>query len=125
RQHDVWGMLLDSVYINTHHRLFAAIPTPAWERIAQLVEQAIENWREPDRGIWEIRGEPKHFTSSKVLCWVAPDRGAKLAQRRDEEERARAWRAVAEEIKADVLANGLDDRGVFVQHYGGDALDAS
>jgi GH15 family glucan-1,4-alpha-glucosidase len=125
RQHDVWGMLLDSVYINTHHRLFDAIPTPAWERIAQLVEQAIENWREPDRGIWEIRGEPKHFTSSKVLCWVALDRGAKLAQRRDEEERARAWRAVAEEIKADVLANGLDDRGVFVQHYGGDALDAS
>ncbi|HEY8465960.1 MAG TPA: glycoside hydrolase family 15 protein [Solirubrobacterales bacterium] len=125
RQHDVWGMLLDSVYINTRHRMFESLPEPAWERIAQLVEQAIENWREPDRGIWEIRGEPKHFTSSKVLCWVALDRGAKLAEQRGDAERAAAWRAVAEEIKADVLANGVDERGVFVQHYDGDALDAS
>ena len=125
RQHDVWGMLLDSVYINTRHRMFEALPEPAWERIAQLVEQAIANWREPDRGIWEIRGEPKHFTSSKVLCWVALDRGAKLAEGRGDTERAAAWREVADEIKADVLANGLDERGVFVQRYGADALDAS
>jgi GH15 family glucan-1,4-alpha-glucosidase len=125
RQHDVWGMLLESVHINASHRLFEDLPASGWQRIAQLVEQASEHWREPDRGIWEIRGEPKHFTSSKVLCWVALDRGAKLAEGRGEREQAAAWRAVVEEIEADILAHGLDERGVFVQHYGGEELDAS
>lgn len=123
RQHDIWGTMLDSVYL--HARSREQISDTLWPVLKQQVEEAIKHWREPDRGIWEIRGEPKHFTSSKVLCWVALDRGAKLAEQRGDAERAAAWRAVAEEIKADVLANGVDERGVFVQHYDGDALDAS
>jgi len=79
----------------------------------------------PDRGIWEVRGEPQHFTSSKVFCWVACDRGSRLAELRDDSERAKRWREAADEIKADVLEHGLDKRGVFVQHYGSDALDAA
>jgi alpha,alpha-trehalase len=83
------------------------------------------HWREPDRGIWEVRGEPKHFTSSKIMCWVACDRGARLARLREADAQATRWQDIADEIHADVLANGVDDRGVLVQHYDTDALDAS
>ena len=73
-QHDVWGALLDSVWIHTRGR--ATRSTTASGRCSsRQVEEAIKHWREPDRGIWEVRGEPKHFTSSKVFCWVACDRG--------------------------------------------------
>jgi GH15 family glucan-1,4-alpha-glucosidase len=72
-----------------------------------------------------LRGEPQHYVSSKVMCWVALDRGAQLADIRDERELGQRWRGVAEEIKHDVLDQGLDDRGVFTQHYGTAALDAS
>src|SRR5918995_5342557 len=86
---------------------------------------ALEHWREPDRGIWEVRGDPKHFTSSKVMCWVAADGGARLARLREDDERATAWQAAADEIHADICANGIDGRGVFTQHYDTEALDAS
>jgi GH15 family glucan-1,4-alpha-glucosidase len=89
------------------------------------VEQALAQWREPDQGIWEVRGPPQHFTSSKVLCWVAADRGAKLAGFRGDEATAALWRQGADEILADVCANGTDERGVFCQHYNTKALDAS
>ena len=89
------------------------------------MEEAIEHWREPDRGIWEVRGEPKHFTSSKMFCWVACDRGARLATLREEHELAERWRRGADEIHADICEHGVDERGVFVQHYDTDALDAS
>jgi alpha,alpha-trehalase len=72
-----------------------------------------------------VRGEPRHFTSSKLMCWVALDRGARLARLRDDGERARRWQDVADEIHADVCTNAVDGRGVFVQHYDTDALDAS
>ena len=72
-----------------------------------------------------MRGEPQHFTASKVLCWVAADRGAKLAQMRGDAEYAAAWRKAADEMHADVCAHGVDDRGVFCQHYDTNALDAS
>jgi GH15 family glucan-1,4-alpha-glucosidase len=123
KQHDVWGALLDSVYLHTRSR--DSLDDRVWRILQRQVEQAIENWREPDRGIWEVRGEPKHFTSSKVFCWVACDRGARLAELREDFTRARRWREAADEIKADVLANGVDERGVFVQHYGTEALDAA
>jgi GH15 family glucan-1,4-alpha-glucosidase len=89
------------------------------------VERALERWREPDRGIWEVRGEPKHFTSSKMMCWVAADRGARLATLREDKDLARTWRKAADEIHADICANAVDDRGVFCQHYETTALDAS
>jgi GH15 family glucan-1,4-alpha-glucosidase len=123
RQHDVWGALLDSVYLHTRSR--DSLDERVWQILKHQVEMAIAHWEEPDRGIWEMRGEPQHFTSSKVFCWVACERGAKLAQLREDSEHAEKWSAVAEEIKEDVLANGLDKRGVFVQHYGSKALDAS
>ncbi|MFL5861909.1 MAG: glycoside hydrolase family 15 protein, partial [Solirubrobacteraceae bacterium] len=123
KQHDVWGALLDSVYLHTRSR--DSLDDRVWRILQRQVEQAIENWREPDRGIWEVRGEPKHFTSSKVFCWVACDRGARLAELREDFTRATRWREAADEIKADVLANGIDERGVFVQHYDTDALDAA
>ena len=75
--------------------------------------------------IWEIRGEPKHFTSSKLFCWVAADRGARLAEIRGELEHAARWQSAADEIQKDILENGVDERGVFTQHYDTDALDAS
>ena len=123
RQHDMWGAMLDSVYLHTRSR--DHLDEWIWPVLARQVEEAIAHWREPDRGLWEVRGEPKHFTSSKVMCWVACDRGARLARLRDETELAERWQAAADEIHADVLANGLDKRGVFTQHYESDALDAS
>jgi GH15 family glucan-1,4-alpha-glucosidase len=123
RQHDVWGALLDSVYIHTSAR--HGLDERLWPFLSRFVEAAIEHWQEPDRGIWEVRGEPRHFTSSKVMCWVAADRGAKLARLREEFEVAERWQQAADEMKADILARGVDDRGVFVQHYGTKALDAS
>jgi alpha,alpha-trehalase len=124
KQHDVWGMLLDSVWSHSR-RLGQQLPKPGWELIAGLVDDAAAAWREPDRGIWEVRGDPKQFTVSKVLCWVALDRGIKLAEARGDEERAKRWREQAEEIHKEVCERGVDERGVFVQHYDGDALDAS
>ena len=123
RQHDVWGALLDSVYLHTKSRDY--LPELVWPMLKRSVEKAIAHWREPDRGIWEVRGEPKHFTSSKVMCWVAAERGARLAELHGDAGLAGRWQKVADEIKADVLAHGVDERGVFVQHYGTRALDAS
>ncbi len=122
-QHDVWGAVLDSVYLHTKSR--DHLPERIWPIMVKQVEDAIAHWREPDRGLWEIRGEPKHFTSSKLMCWVALDRGARLAEIREDRKRAEEWQKVADEIRDDICANALDDRGVFTQHYETDALDAS
>jgi alpha,alpha-trehalase len=124
RQHDVWGMLLDAVDVQFRENA-AQIPMPLWEGLAGFVETALERWREPDQGIWEVRGEPKHFTASKVMCWVAASRGADLARQRDDHERAKRWQAVAEEIRSEVLEHGVSERAVFRQHYETDELDAS
>lgn len=123
KQHDVWGAMLDSVYLHTKSRDGLAEST--WRMLCKQVDDAIAAWHEPDRGIWEVRGEPQHFTSSKVMCWVACDRGARLARLRDDAERAQRWQEAADEIHADICANALDDRGVFCQHYDTTALDAS
>ncbi|MBV9193788.1 MAG: glycoside hydrolase family 15 protein [Solirubrobacterales bacterium] len=122
-QHDVWGAVLDSIYLHTRSR--DQLPDRLWPIIKRQVETALARWREPDRGIWEVRGDPKHFTSSKVMCWVAADRGARLAELRADELTSARWQAAADEIHADICANGVDQRGVFVQHYDTDALDAS
>jgi GH15 family glucan-1,4-alpha-glucosidase len=123
RQHDVWGAVLDSVYLHTKSR--DHLPERVWPILVRQVEGALANWRLPDRGIWEVRGEPKHFTSSKVMCWVALDRGARLARMRGEHEIAERWQQSADEIHADICANGVDERGVFTQHYDTKSLDAS
>jgi GH15 family glucan-1,4-alpha-glucosidase len=122
-QHDVWGAVLDSIYLHTKSR--DQLPERLWPIIKRQVETALANWRDPDRGIWEVRGEPQHFTSSKLMCWVAADRGTRLAELREDARMAERWRAAAAEIHDDICEHGLDDRGVFVQHYGTTALDAS
>ena len=93
--------------------------------LCKLRWSALEHWREPDQGIWEVRSSPQHFTFSKVACWIAADAGARIAYRRGEDSLAARWRAAAEEIRDDVLANAVDERGAFTQHYATKALDAS
>ena len=122
-QHDVWGALLDSVYM--HVKTADHVDSRIWPILGKQVAAALANWRDPDAGIWEVRGELQHFTSSKIMCWVAVDRGAKLAAMIGADDDAEQWAAAAEEIKADILANGVDERGVFTQYYGTKALDAS
>jgi len=123
QQHDVWGAVLDSVYL--HARSREQLPESLWPVLKRQVDAAAQHWEKPDRGIWEVRGEPQHFVSSKLMCWVALDRGAKLARLYDEPEYADKWQSLADQIKADICTNGVDERGVFVQRYGSDALDAS
>jgi GH15 family glucan-1,4-alpha-glucosidase len=123
RQNDVYGALLDSIYI--HAKVQDHLEDELWEALALVVDAAIAVWDKPDQGIWEARGEPKHYVSSKLMCWVAVDRGARLAERMDDDERRSRWLEMAERIKADILEKGISDRGVFRQHYETDALDAS
>jgi GH15 family glucan-1,4-alpha-glucosidase len=122
-QHDVWGAVLDAAYLyaGTRDRL----PARLWPIVESQVEAAVANWRKPDMGIWASRREKQHYVSSKVMCWVACDRGSKLAARRDQDRHAERWREVANEIKEDVLADGVDTRGVFTAWYGTEELDAS
>ncbi|HMA27933.1 MAG TPA: glycoside hydrolase family 15 protein [Solirubrobacterales bacterium] len=123
RQNDVYGALLDSVYI--HAKVQDHLPHELWEALCRQVESAIEVWDKPDQGIWEARGAPKHYVSSKLMCWVAVDRGCRLADRMGDEDRLPRWTETAEEIRADILERGISERGVFRQHYETDALDAS
>jgi len=123
KQHDVWGALLDSVYL--HSKAADHLDNRVWPILGKQVDQALKHWREPDAGIWEVRGKLQHFTSSKIMCWVAVDRAAKLAAYIGQDAMATEWEMHADEIKADILANGVDERGVFTQHYDTTALDAS
>jgi len=123
KQHDVWGALLDSVYL--HSKSADHLDNRVWPILGKQVDAALKHWREPDAGLWEVRGELQHFTSSKIMCWVAVDRGAKLAAYIGQDAMATEWQMYADEIKADILAHGVDERGVLTQHYGTKALDAS
>src|SRR5262245_8432928 len=123
RQNDVYGALIDSIYI--HSKVQEHVPPEMWEALVSVVESAIRVWRQPDQGIWESRGPPKHYVSSKMMCWVAVDRGQRLAERIEDEDRRARWEPIAEEIRGDICAHGLSERGVFRQHYETDALDAS
>ncbi len=123
RQNDVWGALLDSVYL--HEKALRGTGTPSDRQlIRQQVEAAIEAWPHPDQGIWESRGEPQHYVSSKLMIWVAVDRGARLARNLGFDEVAEGWERTAEQIREEILERGVRD-GVFRQHYDTDALDAS
>jgi GH15 family glucan-1,4-alpha-glucosidase len=123
RQNDVFGAVLDSILLHT--RRSQRLPRRLWPIVESQAECAIKVWKDPDQGIWEARGEPKHYVSSKLMCWVALDRAATLAEIRGDRERSQSWAAVADDIRTDILAHGLDDRGVLRQHYDTDALDAS
>ena len=123
RQNDVFGAVLDSILLHT--RRSRHLPRRLWPLVRSQAEGAIAAWREPDQGIWEARGKPQHYVSSKLMGWVALDRAAKLAEIRGEPTLQQTWAETAEEIRADILAHGVSDRGVLRQHYDTDALDAS
>jgi alpha,alpha-trehalase len=123
RQNDVFGAALDSVLLHT--RRSQRLPRRLWPLIRAQADCAQAVWRKPDQGIWEARGKPQHYVSSKLMCWVAMDRACKLATIRGEGDLAAEWSKVADEIKADILEHGVDKRGVLVQHYGTESLDAS
>src|SRR5438067_9778765 len=108
-----------------HTRTRDRLDERRWPMIKRQVDAALTHWREPDQGIWEVRGPARHFTGSKVMCWVAADRGAKLAELRGDQDCATRWHQAAKEIHADICAHGTDERGVFCQHYETTALDAS
>jgi alpha,alpha-trehalase len=123
RQNDVYGAVLDSILL--HSRRAERLPRRLWPIVQSQAECATNVWRQPDQGIWEARGAPQHYVSSKLMCWVALDRAARLAQIRGDSELQAKWHAAADEIKADVLEHGVSDRGVLRQHYETDSLDAS
>ena len=126
KQHDVWGALLDSVYL--HFKAANHLDNRIWPILDRQVTEALKHWREPDAGIWEVRGEPQHFTSSKIMCWVAVDRGAKIARMTGEDGKAASGSSPPQEIKDDILANGVDERGVLhpvLRHQGAGRLAAA
>ena len=123
RQNDVFGAVLDSILL--HSWRSQRLPRRLWPIVQAQATCATKVWTEPDQGIWEARGKPQHYVSSKLMCWVALDRAAVLAEMRGDGALQATWRATADEIRADVLERGVSERGVLRQHYETDALDAS
>jgi GH15 family glucan-1,4-alpha-glucosidase len=123
-QHDRWGAVLATIYAAVR-RNPDRLDQSTWMRVIELVTTAASKWRDPDRGIWEVRGPQQHFVSSKIMCWLAMQTGARLAVLRGDEELRQQWQDVAEEIRADVLQNGVDERPALVQAYGSEGVDAS
>ena len=122
RQNDVFGAALDSIHLHTQRS--QRLPRRLWPIVQAQAECATKVWRDPDQGIWEARGAPQHYVSSKLMCWVALDRASKLGEIAGDSDLAATWRATADEIRDDILAHGVRD-GVLRQHYDTDALDAS
>lgn len=123
-QNDVYGELLDLSW--QWHRRGHSPDDDYWRFLLQLVDRAGEMWAEPDQGLWEMRGEPRHFVHSKVMCWSALDRGIRLADECLRQAPTRRWKKTREEIRASVEAEGFDAaRATFVQSYGSNDLDAA
>ena len=101
RQNDVYGAVLDSILLHT--KKSERLPRRLWPIVESQAECATKVWREPDQGIWEARGKPQHYVSSKLMCWVALDRAAQLAELRGSGDLKEKWAAVAEEIREDIL----------------------
>jgi alpha,alpha-trehalase len=123
RQNDVFGAVLDSILLHT--RRSKRLPRRLWPIVESQAECATRVWKNPDQGIWEARGKPQHYVSSKLMCWVALDRAAKIGEIRGHAELTAKWRETAAEIKADILEHGVTANGVLRQHYETDSLDAS
>jgi GH15 family glucan-1,4-alpha-glucosidase len=123
-QLDVYGELLALAW--RWHRRGSSPDDDYWRFLVALVDAAAERWQEPDQGIWELRGQPRHFVHSKVMCWVALDRGLKLADECLRTAPTRRWTKVRDEIRTAVEQDGYDKgRGVFVQSFGSKELDAA
>jgi len=123
-QLDVFGELMDALYQARRGGLPAS--EPAWDMERALLQHLASIWQRPDSGIWEIRGEPRHFTYSKMMAWVAFDRGIRSSQEFDLPGPVEDWRRIRDDVHRDVCTNGYDQNlGHFVQAYGGTELDAS
>lgn len=122
-QLDVWGELMDVFHQARVHGIDA--DGDAWNLQRLLMGVLADRWREPDEGIWEVRGPRRHFTHSKLMAWVAADRAVKAVDDYGHDGPVEQWRSMRGEIRNEILTKGVDDRGVFTQHYDTDALDAS
>jgi GH15 family glucan-1,4-alpha-glucosidase len=123
-QLDVYGELLDAIYL--FNKYGTSISYDLWTYVRGMVDYVAEHWREPDAGMWEIRGELQQFVSSKVMCWVALDRGLRLADKRSFPAPRARWLEVRDEIYETIMTEGFSrERGVFSQVFGGSDLDAS
>jgi len=123
-QLDIYGELLDTVYLSNKYA--EPISHDMWCHVRSMVDWICVHWKEKDEGIWEVRGGRQHFVYSKVMSWVAVDRGIRLAERRSFPADLTKWHKVRNEIYEEVLTLGWNDkRQAFVQHYGSDTLDAS
>jgi GH15 family glucan-1,4-alpha-glucosidase len=123
-QLDVYGELVDALHMARRRGLEAS--DAAWAMTRKVFEWLETGWREPDQGIWEVRGPRRHFTHSKVMAWVAFDRAVKAIERLGREGPLDRWQATKDAIKKEVLDNGYNpELGAFVQFYGSDRLDAS
>jgi GH15 family glucan-1,4-alpha-glucosidase len=123
-QLDVYGEILDVFHTAQRHHLSRS--DDAWLVAGLLMDFVEKHWRDPDEGIWEVRGPRRHFTHSKVMAWVAADRAVKAVERHGREGPVHRWRVLRDTIHADVCVNGFNaERNAFVQYYGGGRLDAS
>jgi GH15 family glucan-1,4-alpha-glucosidase len=123
-QLDIFGELLDSLYLYNKHVM--PISYDVWVRIRHGLDWLCDNWQQPDEGIWEVRGGRRHFVYSKLMCWVAMDRGIRLADKRSFPADRDRWQRVRDQIYEDIMSKGWSQkRQAFVQHYDGDSLDAS
>jgi alpha,alpha-trehalase len=128
RQNDLYGQLIEAIYTYfiLNKRVKTDLDEEIWTAVRTLAYVASQEWKKPDHGIWERRGEPKHYVHSKLMSWVAMDRAAKIAQRIGKSQYAQRWLCVADEIKKDVLENGWNEKvGSFTMYYGSEELDAS
>jgi len=124
KQIDVYGELLDAALLLADK--ITAMDEDMRAFLVALADTAADRWRDPDQGIWEVRGEPRHFLYSKVMCWVALDRALKLADRLAAADHAPRWTAARDEIRQTVIRDGWNPAvGAFTQYFGGDTLDAS
>jgi GH15 family glucan-1,4-alpha-glucosidase len=123
-QVDVYGELMDAIYVA--RRMGMDHEETIWDLQQLLLENLEGKWSRPDHGLWEVRGEPQHFTHSRLMSWVAFDRAVKCIEQWDFEGPADHWRALREEIRAEIQDQGYDsDRNTFTQYYGSRALDAA
>ena len=123
-QLDIYGELMDSVYL--YNKYGSPISYDLWRELSELLRWVGAHWQQPDEGIWETRGGRKHFVYSKLMCWVAADRGLRLADKRSFPADRAAWTQLRDDIYLDILNKGwCAERKSFVQHYGSDQLDAS
>jgi GH15 family glucan-1,4-alpha-glucosidase len=123
-QLDIYGELMDSVYL--FNKYGSPISYDLWTNLRQLINWVCDNWQRKDEGVWEVRGGQQHFVYSKLMCWVAIDRGIRLADKRSFPADRDRWLKVRDQIYEDIMAKGWSPkRQAFVQHYGSESVDAA